>query len=92
MKKLKILFFDIFSKKQKETRWNWIFRIGVILLSLAILLLAFSITCTVLGNVEGFTIFTLMPNDMSTYSGMASCFVAVMGIFFLFCGKVTKIK
>ena len=74
MEKIKALFFKIFTKREKETKWNWIF----------------SITCTALGNIDGLKIFSLEPNDMSTYSGMASCLVAVVGIFFLFCGKVKK--
>lgn len=90
MEKIKTLFFKIFTKREKETKWNWIFRVGVMLFSLSILLLIFSITCTALGNIDGLKIFSLEPNDISTYSGMASCLVAVVGIFFLFCGKVKK--
>lgn len=90
MEKIKALFFKIFTKREKGTKWNWIFRVGVMLFSLSILLLIFSITCTALGNVDGLKIFSLEPNDMSTYSGMASCLVTVVGIFFLFCGKVKK--
>ena len=81
MEKIKTLFFKIFTKREKETKWNWIFRVGVMI---------FSITCTALGNIDDLKIFSLEPNDMSTYSGMASCLVAVVGIFFLFCGKVKK--
>ena len=92
MEKFKELFFRIFAKREKTTKWNWIFRVGVMLFSLGILLLIFSLTCTALGNIDDLKIFSLSPNDMSTYSGMASCLVAVVGIFFLFCGKVKKIK
>lgn len=92
MKKIKNLFIKIFSKREKVHRWNWIFRVGVILLSLAIVLTIAAIVLTNVANINDLKIFNLEPNDLSSYCGMGACLVAVVGIFFLFCGKVEDKK
>ncbi|MGN1126055.1 MAG: hypothetical protein ACI4RI_01310 [Ruminococcus sp.] len=92
MKKIKNLFIKIFSKREKEKRWNWIFRVGVILLALGIALTITAIVFTNVANIEDLKIFSLEPNDLSTYCGMGACLVAVVGIFFIFCGKVEDKK
>ena len=92
MKKIKNLFVKIFSKREKETRWNPIFRVGVILLSLGIVLTITAIVLTNLANIEDLKIFSLDPNDLSTYCGMGACLVSIVGIFFIFCGKVESKK
>ena len=92
MKKIKNLFINIFSKRKKVHRWNWIFRVGVILLSLAIVLTITAIVLTNVANIDDLKIFNLEPNDLSSYCGMGACLVAVVGIFFLFCGKVEDKK
>ena len=38
MKRFKGILLKIFSKREKKMRWNWIFRVGVILLALGIAL------------------------------------------------------
>lgn len=92
MKRFKGVLLKIFSKREKEKRWNWIFRVGVILLSLAIVLTLTAIVLTNVANIENLKIFSLDPNDLSTYCGMGACLVAVVGIFFIFCGKVEDKK
>ncbi len=92
MKRIKNLLIKIFRKREKETRWNPIFRVGVILLSLGIVLTITAIVLTNLANIEDLKIFSLDPNDLSTYCGMGACLVAIVGIFFIFCGKVESKK
>ena len=92
MKRFKVVLLKIFSKREKEKRWNWIFRVGAILLSLAIVLTLTAIVLTNVANIENLKIFSLDPNDLSTYCGMGACLVAVVGIFFIFCGKVEDKK
>ena len=84
MKRFKGILLKIFSKREKKKRWNWIFRVGVILLALGI-----ALTITAIVNLK---IFSLDPNDLSSYCGMGACFVAIVGIFFIFCGKVEDKK
>lgn len=88
MKRFKKLLRNFFSKREKEKHWNWIFRVGVILLTLGIVLTISAIVLTNVANIENLKIFNLEPNDLSTYCGMGACLVAIVGIFFLFCGKV----
>ena len=92
MKKIKNLFIKIFSKREKVHRWNWIFRVGVILLSLSIVLTITAIVLTNFANIDEIRNINLEPNDLSSYCGMGACLVAVVGIFFLFCGKVEDKK
>ncbi|MGN0459944.1 MAG: hypothetical protein ACI4HL_03415 [Ruminococcus sp.] len=92
MKRFKDILLKIFSKREKEKRWNWIFRVGVILLALGIVLTITAIVLTNVANIEDLKIFGFEPNDLSTYCGMGACLVAVVGIFFIFCGKVEDKK
>ncbi len=87
MKKLKNLFIQIFKKREKTVRWNWIFRVGVILLAVAIVLTLTAIVMCILGNIEDFTINGAEPNTLSSTYGMLACLSAIVGMFFLFCGN-----
>lgn len=92
MKRFKGILLKIFSKREKKKRWNWIFRVGVILIALGIALTITAIVMTNIANTENLKIFSLDPNDLSSYCGMGACFVAIVGIFFIFCGKVESKK
>ena len=92
MKRFKGILLKIFSKREKKKRWNWIFRVGVILLALGIALTITAIVMTNIANIENLKIFSLNPNDLSSYCGMGACLVAIVGIFFIFCGKVESKK
>ncbi|MGN1131598.1 MAG: hypothetical protein ACI4RL_01735 [Ruminococcus sp.] len=92
MKRFKDILLKVFSKREKEKGWNWIFRVGVILLALGIVLTITAIVLTNVANIEDLKIISLEPNDLSTYCGMGACLVAVVGIFFIFCGKVEDKK
>lgn len=90
MEKIKVSLHRVFEKREKTTRWNAVFRVGVILMALGIVLTISAIVFTCIANFEGVKIFILQPNDLSTYCGMGASLVALIGIFFLFCGKIEE--
>ncbi len=85
--KFKMQFIRLFQKKEKTTRWNWILRIGLILFAIAVFFTIAAIVLTMLANNEDLRIFGMELNDASVYSGIGGCLFAVVGIFFVFCGK-----
>ncbi|MGN1051292.1 MAG: hypothetical protein ACI4QE_03215 [Acutalibacteraceae bacterium] len=73
-----------------KTKMTIHFKIAIILLDVAFALLIFAVICTVLANDKSIRIFSLMPNDVSTYSGMLSCLFAVVGVILALSKKVKK--
>ncbi len=90
MKRIKNLFINTLQKREKTTVWNIIFKIGVILLCIGIVFTLLAIVFTMTANIENFTVFGCDPNNASVFCGILACTVALTGMFFIFCGKVSK--
>lgn len=89
-KTFKKTFIKLFAKREKTRRWNWILRVGVMIFALAAVLTVTAVIMTMLANIDGLKLLGMEPNEISAYTAGSACLLAVVAMFFIFCGKENR--